>query len=101
MDADAAAGYWQNHLDAIGFKRVLTASDMQPGDVLLTALGGVVNHAAFYLGDGQILHHAYDYLSRREPYNGYWRDCTHSVWRFPQWQPEMMQAVENDLLFSA
>lgn len=101
MDADAAAGYWEKHLEAIGFKRVPDIADLQPGDVVLTALGGQANHAAFYLGNGEILHHAYNHLSRREPYNGYWRDCTHSIWRCPDWQLEMIRAVENDLAFSA
>lgn len=101
MNADAAAGRLERHLQACGFKRIADTVEVQPGDVVLTALGGQANHAAFYLGHGEILHHAYDHLSRREPYNGYWRDCTHSVWRCPDWRPEMMRAVENDLVFSA
>lgn len=101
MDADASAGCWPLHLAAVGFKQLDKADDIQPGDVLLTALGGHANHAAFYLGDGEMLHHAYGQLSRREPYNAYWRDCTHSVWRLPEWELEMMEAVHNDLAFSA
>lgn len=101
IDADAAAGYWIGHLQACGFRRLADTAEIRPGDVVLTALGGQANHAAFYLGNGEILHHAYGRLSCREPYNGYWRDCTHSVWRYPGWMPEMMQAIENDLAFSA
>ncbi|QNT58345.1 hypothetical protein AABM17_1616 [Neisseria musculi] len=101
MDADAAAGYWVAHLQACGFRRIDDVAEICVGDVVLTALGGQANHAAFYLGGGEILHHAYGQLSRRELYNGYWRDCTHSVWRWPEWRPEMIRAVENDLEFSA
>lgn len=101
MEADAWVGSLKRHLQECGFTRVADHAAMQPGDVVLTALGGQANHAALYLGGGEMLHHAYDQLSRREPYNAYWRDMTHSVWRHPDWRPEMMQAVENDLAFSA
>lgn len=99
IDDDAAAGHLAKHLQSVGFKRV---ADMQaqPGDVLLTAHGGDANHAALYLGENEILHHAYDHLSRREPYSRYWQDRVVSVWRHPQWRPEMMQAIENDLIYS-
>lgn len=99
IDKDAEAGYWQQHLIACGAKRVLEGlQDIQVGDVILTALGGHVHHAVFYLGNGEILHHAYNQLSRREPFNQFWQDCTHSVWRHPDWQPEMIEAIYHDLL---
>lgn len=96
MDADAAADYWQKHLARIGFVRV--SDGLEGGDVVLTAYGGHANHAALYLGGGEILHHAYNQLSRREAYNQWWQERTHSVWRHPEFEPAMMRAVENDLL---
>lgn len=96
MDADAAADYWQKHLARIGF--ALVSDGLEGGDVVLTAYGGHANHAALYLDGGEILHHAYNQLSRREAYNQWWQERTHSVWRHPEFEPAMMRAVENDLL---
>ncbi|RPD90363.1 alkaline phosphatase, partial [Neisseria weixii] len=99
MDADAAADYWQQHLTACGFAKVPAGlSDVSAGDVILTAYGGHANHAALYLGGGMMLHHAYNRLSCREPYSRYWQEFTHSVWRHKDWRPEMLQAIENDLI---
>jgi NlpC/P60 family. len=36
----------------------------------------VTNHAALYVGDNLILHHAYGQLSSRTPYGKYFRDRT-------------------------
>lgn len=94
MDADARDNLFVKNAETVGFYRVEQA---QPGDVVLTALGGPANHALLYLGNGQMLHHAYGQLSRREPYGGYWQEHTHSIWRHRLWQPEMLAAVENDL----
>ena len=94
--ADAANDCWQQHLTACGFQRV--SDGLEAGDVILTTRVKHPEHAALYLGDGEILHHAYGNLSRREPYRDYWKDHTHSVWRLPQWRPEMMQAIHNDLV---
>lgn len=95
IDADAAAGYLLAHAAAAGFVQVF--DDLKPGDVLLTSHRGQVSHVALYIGSGEILHHAYDQLSRREPYGEYWRNQTHSVWRHPDWRPEMLQAIINDI----
>ena len=93
--ADAAAGYLLAHAETAGFVQVF--DELQPGDVVLTTHRGLVSHAAIYIGNNELLHHAYEQLSRREPYGDYWRNQTHSVWRHPQWQPEMIQAILNDL----
>ena len=100
LDVDAVSGSLIAHTQACGFVRVSDGS-MLAGDVFLTATSGGADHAALYLGNGEMLHHAYNQLSRREPYNAFWRDFTHSVWRHPQWEPAMMQAIENDLVYSA
>lgn len=98
IDDDAEHEYLRKHFERVGFVRV--SDDLRGGDVVLTSYGGHANHAALYLGDGQILHHAYNQLSRREPFNQWWSERVHSVWRLPEFEPEMLQAVENDLLHS-
>lgn len=98
IDDDAEHEYLRKHFEHVGFVRV--SDGLRGGDVILTSYGGHANHAALYLGDGQILHHAYNQLSRREPFNQWWSERVHSVWRYPGFVPEMLQAVENDLLHS-
>lgn len=98
IDDDAEHEYLRKHFERVGFVRV--SDGLRGGDVILTSYGGHANHAALYLGDGQILHHAYNQLSRREPFNQWWSERVHSVWRYPLFEPEMLQAVENDLLHS-
>ena len=96
IDDDAEHEYLRKHFERVGFVRV--SDGLRGGDVILTSYGGHANHAALYLGDGQILHHAYNQLSRREPFNQWWSERVHSVWRYPLFEPDMLQAVENDLL---
>lgn len=98
IDDDAEHEYLRKHFERVGFVRI--SDGLRGGDVILTSYGGHANHAALYLGDGQILHHAYNQLSRREPFNQWWSERVHSVWRYPGFVPEMLQAVENDLLHS-
>lgn len=98
IDDDAEHEYLRKHFERVGFVRV--SDGLRGGDVILTSYGGHANHAALYLGDGQILHHAYNQLSRREPFNQWWSERIDSVWRLPEFEPEMLQAVENDLLHS-
>lgn len=95
IDADAEAGLFERLAPGAGFVKVW---GMHPGDVLITSHGGHAGHAALYLGRGEMLHHAYGQLSRREPYGSFWQRHTHSIWRHREWQPEMMQAVFADLL---
>lgn len=94
MDEDAAQGLFEKLAESAGFVRVY---GIQAGDVVLTGSGATAGHAALYLGHGELLHHAYDQLSRREPYGAYWQRHTYSIWRHRDWQPEMLQAVLNDL----
>ena len=94
IDDDAAQGRFLALASAAGFTRV---RDLQPGDVILTEFDGLASHVLLYLGNGEMLHHAFGQLSRRDGYGPYWQRHTHSVWRHRQWQPEMLQAVLNDL----
>lgn len=65
--------FFDEHWQHPGFVEV-TGQEPQRGDVLLfqTDASGKINHAAIYLGDGQILHHCVGRLSRRDIYGGYW-----------------------------
>lgn len=56
---------------------------MQIGDVILMHIRSrVPNHAAVYIGNGQILHHVMRRLSSRDIYDGYWQENTRLVIRY-------------------
>ncbi|WP_407227231.1 NlpC/P60 family protein [Escherichia coli] len=64
----------------------MSPSSAQAGDVLLCCFGSSVpNHAAVYCGDGELLHHIPEQLSKRERYSEKWQRRTHSVWRHRHW----------------
>lgn len=94
LDEDAAEEEFLKNLPE-GFRRV--DGDPQAGDVILTTHAGKVSHALFYLGDGYVLHHAYDHLSRRQVYGSYLKSTTHSVWRHPGWSADRLEALVWDL----
>ena len=92
-DPPRADGWWDDGssdlygdeaMASAGFCKVAPA-DMQTGDVILMQIRSgnqVPNHAAVYLGDGQILHHLHGRLSSRDVYGGYWHDVFRSAWRY-------------------
>lgn len=94
MDDDAAQERFLQLAEGAGFVRVPAA---QAGDVILTTYAGHAGHALLYLGGGEMLHHAFDQLSRRDSYGPYWQRYTHSIWRHKEWQPERLQSILNDL----
>ncbi len=50
------------------------------GDILLCCFGAsVANHAAIYCGNGELLHHLPEQLSKRERYSEKWQRRTHSA----------------------
>lgn len=54
----------------------------QRGDIILMQVRAkVANHAAVYLGDGEMLHHLYGRLSSRDVYGGYWAEVTRVILR--------------------
>ena len=70
----------------------------QPGDVLLCCFGSSVpNHAAIYCGDGELLHHIPEQLSKRERYTDKWQRRTHSLWRHREWHASAFTGICNDL----
>lgn len=74
-----------DNLEATGLYQV-PLSAAQPGDVLLCCFGSSVpNHAAIYCGDGELLHHIPEQLSKRERYTDKWQRRTHSLWRHQAW----------------
>lgn len=86
-----------DNLAAGGFYRV-SLNKAQPGDVLLCCLGcSVANHAAIYCGNGELLHHIPEQLSKRERYTDKWQRRTHSLWRHRAWHASAFTAICNDL----
>lgn len=66
---------------AAGFKQI-SRDDLLPGDGLLMQYGAsIVNHAAIYLGNGEIFHHLRGRLSRREPVSR-WVEYTTNYLRY-------------------
>ncbi len=86
-----------DNMEATGFYRV-ALTEAQPGDVLLCCFGSSVpNHAAIYCGDGELLHHIPEQLSKRERYTDKWQRRTHSLWRHRAWRASAFTGIYNDL----
>ena len=86
-----------DNLEATGLYQV-PLSSAQPGDVLLCCFGSSVpNHAAIYCGDGELLHHIPEQLSKRERYTDKWQRRTHSLWRHRAWRASAFTGIYNDL----
>ncbi|EPL1955687.1 TPA: phage tail protein [Citrobacter freundii] len=86
-----------DNLEATGFYQV-NAAEAQPGDILICCFGSsVANHAAIYCGDGELLHHIPDQLSKRERYTDKWQRRTHSIWRHRAWHESAFTGIYNDL----
>ncbi|OAT38668.1 NlpC/P60 family protein [Proteus myxofaciens] len=64
-----------------GFVKIEDTS-LQSGDMLIFNLPSTrLQHAAIYMGNGQMLHHLPPGLSCREAYSEKWKKRTSSVWR--------------------
>lgn len=75
---DGHSSLYIDHFREAGFTPLPEGDPMEPGDVILMQIRStneVPNHAAVYLGDGQILQHLYGRLSSRDVWGGYWREC--------------------------
>lgn len=95
--------WWQGenlyleHLEENGFYQV-SLENIQVGDVVLVRIESPVpNHAAIYVGEQRVLHHAPKRLSKRDLYDGYWLKYTHSIWRHKEWLMSNSTAVLNNL----
>lgn len=72
--------YSIDRLNAEGLFQI--KDDPKRGDIILMNIRSKVpNHAAVYLGDGQMLHHLHGKLSRTEPYGGMWAERTVGIYR--------------------
>lgn len=64
--------YYREYYKEAGFVRLID-EDPEIGDVFVMQIcSDVPNHAAIYVGDGLMLHHAEDRLSGRDVYGGYY-----------------------------
>ncbi len=80
--------FWKKGLDLYScfeqfdFVEVTLNTEPQVHDIFLIQINSTVaNHAAIYLGDGEILHHLEKQLSRRDVYGGFWQKHTRFVVR--------------------
>lgn len=96
LEADAGSGVFEHYAPRLGFDQVV--GEPQAGDVLLTGRNGRADHVCLYLGDGVVLHHAAGQLSGRVGLSDALRRQVVSQWRHQLWQPEMMAALNADLL---
>ena len=61
---------------------VETGKDPEPGDMVIMKLQAEVwNHAGIYLGNNQLLHHAFGKLSKTDIYSGWFQEHTVMVCR--------------------
>jgi cell wall-associated NlpC family hydrolase len=71
-----------NNFEKAGFKRLSSEEQMQEGDVILMDIqSGVVSHAAIYLGNGLLLHHLRDRISRKDQ-AAQWKKFFHTTVRY-------------------
>jgi proteasome lid subunit RPN8/RPN11 len=71
---------YENNFESCGFEKV---TDLKTGDIILMAIRSpVINHAAVYLGNNEMIHHAVNRLSCREVYGGFWAKNTRFVVRY-------------------
>lgn len=83
-----------------GFSLVHDPIDkMRVGDVMLIALDAdLPNHAAIYVGRGQILHHFYNQLSIMEGIRKLYRDRCMAILRHKDVLPEMIAEEQINLM---
>ena len=78
---EADAALYLQHYGNLGW-HAIPKEEMQPGDVILMAIQGTgPDHAAVYVGNGQILHHMVGRLSRRELFDGIFQKSARMVLR--------------------
>jgi proteasome lid subunit RPN8/RPN11 len=72
---------YRRHFASAGFAEVDPGELRVHDGIVMQVLSDEPNHAAVYIGGGQMVHHLYDRLSSREVYGGYWRRHTAFVVR--------------------
>ena len=73
---------FEETLPSLGFKEI-NKDNIEKGDVLLMKSSrNVLGHAALYIGDQTILHHAIGKLSCREQFDLHFQNATKKVYRY-------------------
>ena len=81
---DHGINLYQDYYREDGFIEIQDQGNPQYGDMIIMQIGQGVpvwNHAGIYLGDNQILHHAFGKLSRKDIYSGWYQDHTKLIVR--------------------
>lgn len=75
--------YFNDLIDMMGFE-VVQDNSIKKYDIILMQTGKspFLNHSALYYGDNIIIHHAFNRLSCKEVYGGYWSKVTGKVARY-------------------
>lgn len=94
LDQDAENGVVIKRLEKIGFYR---ARELQAGDVIVTSSQAEGNHLMLFIDEDNVLHHAFNQLSKRIAYSYLIERRTHSIWRHKDFKALMIQAVINDM----
>jgi len=84
-DADDGGSLYIDHYEECGAVSVGGIADLQIGDVIVMEIASKKkrpNHAAVYIGNGQILHHLYNKLSSRDLYDGALQERTRLILRY-------------------
>lgn len=88
MDFERSESWWTKGGDLLleNFEKagfVKTDEPLEVGDVIFMQIGSpVANHAAVYIGDDLMIHHASNRLSCREVYGGWFKKITRLVVRY-------------------
>ena len=73
--------FYLDNYEREGFFKV-TDGTLDVGDlIIMNIMSPIANHGAVYIGDGEILHHLYNRLSRKDVYGGYWAENTVCILR--------------------
>jgi cell wall-associated NlpC family hydrolase len=80
---DTYQDLYLKNFEKANFKAIPKTEELKEGDVILMNLmsGSIVSHAAIYLGNGLILHHLNDRISR-EDHAPSWKKFFHTVVRY-------------------
>lgn len=80
---DTYTDLYLRNFEKANFSSIHKSEEMKEGDVILMNIlgGNVVSHAAIYLGNGLILHHLYNRLSK-EDHAPSWKKFYHTVVRY-------------------
>lgn len=70
--------------------------EVKEGDIILITSSGAADHMLLYIGNHQVIHHAATMLSVRDYIGEEVMRCVHSVWRNPEWEDWMLDAIKED-----